>query len=185
LAGLQDTRQLIVTLTGPSGVACDLTRTAQYTAAPSGLIAVTPQGYVQPIRPGEATITVESSGRLRSVHVVVRDSDRRRPWHFANDISPLLTRYGCNGGGCHGKASGQNGFKLSLFGYEPAFDYDAIVHEGHGRRVFPAAPERSLLLLKPTGQVPHGGGRLFELDSEAHETLRLWIAQGMPQGESN
>jgi hypothetical protein len=99
---------------------------------------------------------------------------------FANDVVPLLTRHGCNAGGCHGKASGQNGFKLSLFGFDPAFDYNAIVKEARGRRVFPAAPDHSLLLAKPTGRAPHGGGKRFTPDSEAYQTLRRWIVQGMP-----
>src|SRR5258708_21913770 len=84
-----------------------------------------------------------------------------KPLHFANDIEPLLSRYGCNAGGCHGKASGQNGFKLSLFGFDPAFDYNALVKEARGRRVFPAAPDPSLLLRKATAHLPHGGGRRF------------------------
>jgi hypothetical protein len=99
---------------------------------------------------------------------------------FANDVVPLLTRHGCNSGGCHGKASGQNGFKLSLFGFDPAFDYNAILKESRGRRVFPAAPDHSLILTKPTGRAPHGGGKRFTPESEAYQTLRLWIAQGMP-----
>jgi hypothetical protein len=106
--------------------------------------------------------------------------DGDRSVDFANDVVPLLTRHGCNAGGCHGKASGQNGFKLSLFGFDPAFDFNAIVKEGRGRRVFPAAPERSLILAKPTGQAPHGGGKRFTPESEAYQTLRSWIAQGMP-----
>src|SRR5262249_22826736 len=106
--------------------------------------------------------------------------DANRPVDFANEIVPLLSRYGCNAGGCHGKASGQNGFKLSLFGLDPAFDYIAIVKEARGRRVFPAAPDHSLLLTKPTGRVPHGGGKRFPPDSEAYLTLRRWIAQGLP-----
>ena len=72
---------------------------------------------------------------------------------FANDVEPILSKFGCNAGGCHGKASGQNGFKLSLMGVDTALDYDALVKQGHGRRVFPAAPDRSLLLTKPTGQM--------------------------------
>jgi hypothetical protein len=99
---------------------------------------------------------------------------------FSNDVVPLLTRFGCNAGGCHGKASGQNGFKLSLFGFDPAFDYDAIVKEARGRRVFPAAPDRSLLLAKPAGQTPHGGGKRFPPDSEAYQIIKHWIVQGMP-----
>jgi hypothetical protein len=112
-------------------------------------------------------------------------AEENRPFHFTNDIIPILTRYGCNSGGCHGKASGQNGFKLSLFGFDPAFDYSAVVMEARGRRVFPAAPERSLLLTKPTAQVPHGGGRRIKLDSEAYQTLRRWIVQGMPVGDES
>src|ERR1700758_5603426 len=87
-----------------------------------------------------------------------QDAATARPVDFANEIIPLLTRYGCNAGGCHGKASGQNGFKLSLFGFDPAFDYRALVNEARGRRLFPAAAEHSLLLTKAAGQVAHGGG---------------------------
>src|SRR5262249_59265958 len=90
------------------------------------------------------------------------------PVSFERDVVPLLTRAGCNAGACHGKARGQNGFQLSLLGFDRDFDYAAIVEEARGRRVFPAAPERSLLLLKPTAQVPHGGGRrLPEGDSSS------------------
>jgi hypothetical protein len=92
---------------------------------------------------------------------------------------PLLSRYGCNAGGCHGKASGQNGFRLSLFGFDTRFDYQAIVQEARGRRVFPAAPQRSLILTKATGQVPHGGGRRFEIGSEPYEVILAWIRSGL------
>src|SRR5215213_8782413 len=81
------------------------------------------------------------------------------PINFANEIVPIFTKTGCNGGGCHGKSSGQNGFKLSLLGFEPTEDYEHLVKEARGRRVFPAAPSRSLLLQKVSGQTPHGGGK--------------------------
>lgn len=97
---------------------------------------------------------------------------------FGQDVLPLLSRYGCNAGGCHGKASGQNGFKLSLFGFDERYDHEAIVHQARGRRVFPASPDNSLLLTKATGQTPHGGGKRFEIDSPAYRTLRDWIAAG-------
>ena len=99
---------------------------------------------------------------------------------FENEIQPLLTRYGCNSGGCHGKASGQNGFKLSLFGFDTQADYEEIVEHGRGRRVNVATPEQSLLLLKSIGAVPHGGGVRINPTSEAYNLLRQWIADGAP-----
>lgn len=97
---------------------------------------------------------------------------------FGTDVVPILTKLGCNGGGCHGKATGQNGFKLSLFGFEPEFDYDALVTDARGRRLTTVAPERSLLLLKATSRVPHGGGRRLDESSDDYRMLRDWIAQG-------
>ena len=108
-----------------------------------------------------------------------------RPVHFVNDVMPLLSRHGCNGGGCHGRASGQNGFKLSVFGFDPAADLDALVKEARGRRVFAAAPESSLLLLKATGRVPHGGGRRVVPDSPEYATLLAWLKQGMGEGPAD
>lgn len=109
------------------------------------------------------------------------DEPGPRPVDFTLDVVPVLTRAGCNAGACHGKACGQNGFQLSLLGFDGAFDYAAIVEEARGRRVFPAAPEHSLLLRKPTGQLPHGGGKRLEVGSPFYETLRRWIAQGTPR----
>ena len=101
---------------------------------------------------------------------------------FELDIQPILTAYSCNSGPCHGKAPGQNGFKLSLLGFDPEFDFAALTTQSRGRRVFPAAPERSLLLLKATAQVPHGGGlRSVESDSRAYEVLLGWIESGTPR----
>ncbi len=97
---------------------------------------------------------------------------------FGTDVVPMLTKLGCNGGGCHGKATGQNGFKLSLFGFEPEMDYDALVTEARGRRLSLAEPDRSLLLLKATSRVPHGGGRRLNESSDDYRILRDWIAQG-------
>src|SRR5262245_66253960 len=89
---------------------------------------------------------------------------------FTNDILPVLSKLGCNSGSCHGKAIGQNGFRLSLFGFDPAFDYQSLVHESRGRRVSPAAPDDSLILLKAAGGMAHGGGVRFAADSAAYKT---------------
>lgn len=100
------------------------------------------------------------------------------PVRFTTDVVPVLTKLGCNSGGCHGKATGQNGFKLSLLGFEPDFDFRALVKEGRGRRISLAAPDRSLLLVKATNATPHGGGRRTEVGSDEYEVLRRWIASG-------
>src|SRR3982750_1720820 len=107
---------------------------------------------------------------------LVRSDDAPpRPVDFQNEVQPILSRHGCNAGGCHGRASGQNGFKLSLFGFDPVFDFNALVKEARGRRVFPASPDNSLILTKASGRVPHGGGKRIAADSEDYRTLRRWI----------
>src|SRR4051812_5059298 len=100
---------------------------------------------------------------------------------FERDIEPILTRAGCNAGACHGKASGQNGFKLSLLGFDPEFDHLAITREAGGRRILRAIPEQSLLLQKATARVPHGGGRRIDPAGPFYETLRRWIVAGFPR----
>ncbi len=107
-----------------------------------------------------------------------------RPLSFVNDVGPVLTKATCNSGACHAKAGmGQRGFRLSLLGFEPQEDYEHIVKEGKGRRVFPVAPEQSLLLLKAANIVPHGGGKRLDPNSEGYQTLVQWISQGMPYGK--
>jgi len=104
-----------------------------------------------------------------------------RQLNFAHDIVPILTKMHCNAGACHAKADvGQRGFRLSLLGFEPQDDYEHIVKEAKGRRVFPNAPEQSLLLLKAANQVPHGGGVRLAPGSKHYQTIREWIGQGMP-----
>ena len=110
------------------------------------------------------------------------DKSSDPPVHFANEIVPVLSKYGCNTGGCHGRFAGQNGFKLSLFGYEPLEDYDHIVKEARGRRISPGAPEQSLLLLKGTNTIPHTGGKRLDVESKDYALLVKWIRQGMPEG---
>jgi hypothetical protein len=100
---------------------------------------------------------------------------------FETDIEPILTVRGCNSGGCHGKSGGQNGFALSLFAFDPAFDHASIVSAARGRRLAPASPQESLLIQKGTGAVPHGGGKKLDPDGEDVRTLVRWIEQGTPK----
>jgi hypothetical protein len=100
---------------------------------------------------------------------------------FERNVQPVLTRTGCNAGACHGKARGQNGFALSLLGFDPDFDHAAIVKEARGRRLFPADADNSLLLLKASGAVPHGGGNKLPKGSAEYDLLKRWIAAGTPR----
>lgn len=99
---------------------------------------------------------------------------------FIHDVLPILSRFGCNGSACHGKAEGQNGFKLSVFGYDPEADFRALTQEARGRRVMLAAPEQSLMLTKSTGETPHEGGVRLSADSPAYRQLLSWIEAGAP-----
>jgi hypothetical protein len=183
LSGMHEGRQLLVTLAKSNDRSDDLTRTATYTMTAPGVASVSPSGFVRPVGRGETTIAIEALGQKRTVKVIVGDADENWPLHFVNDIEPLLSRHGCNAGGCHGRANGQNGFKLSLFGFDASFDYSAIVKEARGRRIFAASPDDSLLLTKAAARVPHGGGKRISPDSEDYRILRRWIAQGTPVGD--
>src|SRR6516162_10999109 len=102
---------------------------------------------------------------------------------FLRDVAPILNKVGCTSGTCHGAAKGKNGFKLSLRGYDPQFDYEALLYDLSGRRFNRADPGRSLMLAKPTQEVAHGGGLRFEKDSDYYRTIYNWIAQGVPFGD--
>jgi len=166
------------------GKLVDLTAKARYRSTEPGVASVNESGVLRGIANGSTTVEVEVAGRKVSVAVGVEGADQLRRFNFANDVIPLLSRFGCNTSGCHGKANGQNGFKLSVFGFDPGADYAALVKESRGRRVFPEAPEYSLLLRKASGQTAHGGGTKIAPGSAEYETIRGWIAAGMPYGTS-
>ncbi len=107
------------------------------------------------------------------------------PMSFELDVQPVLTAAGCNAGACHGKQRGQNGFQLSLLGFDAEFDYAAVVRDARGRRLFPGAPESSLLIRKATAETPHGGGRRIEVDSDDYRTLISWIRDGASRRVAN
>lgn len=120
----------------------------------------------------------------RSTAPTKLDEADSTPIHFVNDVVPILTKAGCNMGVCHAKAgNGQNGFQLSLLGFEPQEDYESLVKQARGRRVFPAVPEQSLLLLKATNRMPHVGGARLTPDSPGYRVLVRWIEQGAPWGD--
>jgi hypothetical protein len=158
----------------------DVTHDVSYRSTRTEVVTVDAKGFAVPQADGEAEIVIELGDQRVTVPVRVSGFADGRAIDFGSEIVPLMSRYGCNSGGCHGKASGQNGFKLSLFGFDTQFDHDAVVHQARGRRVSPARPDTSLLLQKAIGRVPHGGGARFSADAEAYEFLRHWIEIGAP-----
>jgi uncharacterized protein DUF1553/uncharacterized protein DUF1549 len=184
LRGKDAKQQLLVTAKLAGGAPRDFTRKVAYAVAPATVAKIDRTGTVIPLSDGTATITAKGPDDLTATLLVtVEQFDAVKPINFPNQIVPIFTKTGCNAGGCHGKSSGQNGFKLSLLGFEPAEDYEHLVKEARGRRLFPAAPENSLLLLKATATLPHGGGKRLETDSDDYRLLLRWISQGMPYGK--
>ena len=178
-----DARQQLIAFTSDDR---DVTHEVAWSAEPEGIVRIDEQGRVTPVSDGIAAIFAKrSDASVAALPVTVGNSSQPTPIHFANQVVPIFTKYGCNAGGCHGKASGQNGFRLSLLGFEPGEDLEHLAREARGRRVFPAAPERSLLLTKATAEVPHGGGKRVEIGSDDYNLLVRWIAQGMPPGRAD
>jgi hypothetical protein len=185
LRGSDDAQQLVLTATVTDGRLQDLSTDIKYEVADSKVVRVTSTGRVIPLANGHTEITASFGDKTVRVPVTAEAIDENLPINFGNQIVPIFTKLGCNSGGCHGKASGQNGFKLSLLGFEPEVDYNALVKEARGRRLFPASPDHSLLLLKATGVVAHGGGKRMEVGSDEYKLVRRWIAAGVPFGDED
>jgi mono/diheme cytochrome c family protein len=172
-----DVAQLVVTATLDTGETIDVTRMVE-TRLSADVAEVSRSGLVRALADGDATLTLALAGRSREVPVRVSGVNRADRADFVHDVNPVLSRLGCNQGTCHGSLQGKNGFKLSLRGYDPLFDVRALTDELASRRVNVAAPDSSLMLLKPTGAVPHVGGQLFAPGEPYYETIRAWIADG-------
>ncbi len=173
--------QLLVEGVDEAGGRKDWTGSVAWEVEPSGIVEIGADGYARPLAPGKAEVRAVFGADRSVVPLEVVAAESPRSWDFAADVAPLLTRHGCNGGGCHGRAAGRGGLKLSFLGYDPAADYQAIVRDRGGARIDPADAESSLLLQKATETVPHGGKLRFDDTSTAYETLRAWIAAGAPE----
>ncbi|MBL8810535.1 MAG: DUF1553 domain-containing protein [Planctomycetaceae bacterium] len=173
------TEQILIVARIANGDVVDVTRTATRETASSSIVALSASGRLSPLNDGEARLSFNYQGKTAELIVTVSNLASPQPVSFRRDIVPVLTKSGCNSGACHGKAEGQNGFKLSVFGYDAVADHDAIVHEGRGRRVFAADPDQSLFLRKAAAVTPHGGGQKLTADSRWYRLVRRWITEGM------
>ncbi len=186
IRGRDARQQLYVTGVYSSGQLRDHTHSVKYSVAPAGIVLVDETGLVTPSGDGDAVVTATGAGgKSATLKVHVEGVTQQIPINFKNQVVPIFTKLGCNSGGCHGKASGQNGFKLSLLGFYPEDDFEFLVKEGRGRRLFPSSPGDSLLLLKAVGRSPHGGGKRMDVDSHEYRLIYRWIEQGMPRGRAS
>ncbi|MSR59985.1 MAG: DUF1553 domain-containing protein [Planctomycetaceae bacterium] len=183
IRGRDSRQQLFVTGAYSSGQLRDHTRKVEYAVEPAGVLKVDAQGMAIPLQDGVARVTAKDpAGMTAALDVTVSGMGGETPINFGNQVVPIFTKLGCNSGGCHGKSSGQNGFKLSLLGFYPDEDYEYLVKEARGRRLFPSSPGQSLLLNKATGRSPHGGGKRMEVNSYEYRMIARWIEQGTPYG---
>jgi hypothetical protein len=179
LSGPRDEQRLVVLGVWGDGRTFDLTREVATNSA-NTKIASAEKGVVRPVGDGTTALTVEARGAKVSVPVVVEKATADVPVSFAREVQPVLTKAGCNSGGCHGAQHGRGGFKLSLFGFDPAFDFAQIVQSNEGRRVVLSDAERSILLAKPALVMEHGGGEKLKHNGRDYTRVRLWLEDGAP-----
>lgn len=178
-------QQLIATAVHADGSQTDVTRDVTWTISDPTVLAIDSTGMAVPAADGDITVTAALADKSVVAKVSVSGFAHPLPINFRNQIVPIFTKLGCNGGGCHGKSGGQNGFKLSLLGFVAEDDYEFLRKESRGRRIFPAVPGESLLIKKAIGRSPHGGGKRMDQGSYEYNLLVQWIEQGMPYGTDN
>jgi len=183
--GWRATSQLQATLI-ENRLRTDVTRELEWTwQGPENVIALNDRKLVSAESDGSGTLVVTARGMSHSVPVRVTGVSQPPAVDFDLDVQPILTKFSCNAGACHGKQRGQNGFQLSLLGFDSQFDYDALTKESRGRRTSATVPDASLLLLKPINAIAHGGGRRLEKEGGGFRILQQWITAGMPRSAPN
>ena len=151
----------------------------EWTVEPNSVASIE-NGILTPRNNGKAILRVIHDGNQAEIGLEVRNYEQAEDWSFRNHVQPILAKFGCSAGACHGAAAGKNGFKLSLRGYDNKGDFIALTRHALGRRIIPQDPGRSLLLTKPTGSIPHKGGKRFEVASLEYRVISQWIAGGFP-----
>jgi hypothetical protein len=172
----RDERRVLVLGLLDDGKFLDLTSQATFKPG-SAHVDLDAQGYIRPREKGSTEVIVSAAGKEIKLPVVVEES-AVAPVRFVRDIQPIMAKAGCNQGTCHGSAKGKNGFKLSLRGYDPEFDYQALINDLSGRRFNRVNVDESLMLLKPLAEVPHEGRQALKPGSREHQLLRQWIVEG-------
>jgi len=173
-------QRIIVQASYADGITRDVTAQAKVTISDPKIAKIV-NLEVLPVGDGKCSIAVEFEGKTTQVPVDVKDAIKDRPISFKLDVMPIFLRNGCNQGGCHGAARGKDGFRLSLFGFDPDGDHYRLTRELNGRRINLAIPEESLLVEKSTGKVPHTGGQKFAVGEQYYNDLVRWVDAGGPQ----
>lgn len=173
----RDLQRVIAQIRKPNGLTDDVTDAMSVSVANEGVVKWQ-EDRLLPISDGETTVTVSYSGASKTLPVKVERSTEHPPVSFKIDVMPVFMKTGCNQGSCHGAARGKEGFRLSLFGFDPDGDHHRLTREMVGRRVDLALPERSLLLEKGVGAVAHGGGQRIQVGDEYYATLLEWLKDG-------
>ena len=175
----RDHQSVVVQAVYADGVTQDVTATSEWKFAQDGLVNRS-ENVLTPAKDGQTQLSVSFQGKSQSIPVKVEKAAEGRPISFKLDVMPVFMKAGCNTGSCHGAARGKDGFRLSLFGFDPDGDHYRITRELPGRRIDLAVPEASLLVEKGAGIVPHGGGKRFEPGGELYNTTVEWITAGVP-----
>jgi Protein of unknown function (DUF1549)/Protein of unknown function (DUF1553) len=172
LVGPRDEQRLVVAVVKLPAV---------FASANPKIASVDANGIIRSVSDGETKITIAADGTTSTIPVKVEKSTADMPVSFNREIVPILTKFGCNSGACHGSQHGKGGFKLSLFGFDPVFDHAQIVQSAEGRRVVLSDAERSIVLRKPALMMEHGGGEKFKVGSREYRTLKAWLEDGAPE----
>lgn len=179
LSAKSDAQHIIAVATRSDGITQDVTEQVQFTIANPELAEISDHVLV-PKADGACKIAARWQGLATEASLEVTNSQLVRTVSFERDVMPVLTKVGCNTGSCHGAARGKDGFRMSLFGYDPAGDFQRITREIGIRRINLAVPDQSLMLLKATGAVQHTGGKRIEPGSKHYQTLLSWLQAGAP-----
>ena len=179
LTGPHAAQRLLVASEEGGAVVGDRTATAIFTSA-NPAVAVVEGGVVRPAGDGETTITALVDDKPATAKIKVIHAKDAADWSFRNHVIPMFTKVGCNSGACHGALAGKGGMKLSLRGYNPEADHFVLTRQTLGRRVNQIEPNKSLVLLKPTLSLPHGGGQKIDVGAPDYRVLADWIAAGAP-----